>query len=150
MYEGDVVAFYAEKNGDLITFLAAQSGISSRVGTGTAAKIYPLVEPQKATGQSIVIWRAGGTQYANLQGDNNCGRDTVHFFCYGSKSSDADALEKALYDAIGAVRSQMIGSTYVHQIAAIGRPEQGYDDPRDGGAERRYWTKRVYDITLVA
>ena len=144
------MALYDEKTGDLIVWLKTQAAITSRVGTGTAAQIYPRREQQDITGQALVFDRVTGQQYQHVAGETKIRRDVVHFYSYGDTNSQSEALDEALHDAFcpGGVqtRNATWGASNINLVRKLDGPTYGEDAPVKADARYRYWTMSAYEI----
>lgn len=144
------MGLYDEKTGDLITWLKTQSAITAVVGTGTNAQIFPRREPQDITGQALVFDRVTGQQYRHLAGESKIRRDVVHFYSYGDKASEADALDELLHDALCPsgveTRNATWGTSQINLVRQLDGPTSGEDVPVKADARYRYWTMSAYEI----
>jgi len=144
------VGLYDEKTGDLIVWLKTKAAITDLVGSGTSAKIYPRREPQDITGQALVFDRVVGRQFEHVAGESGIRRDVLHFYSYGAKSSEADALNEVVQEVFSPagvpIRETTMGSTVVNLVRPLEGWTNGEDQSVKADAAYRYWTMSIFEF----
>lgn len=139
------MAFLDAKTGDLITYWKTQSGITSIVGSGSSARIYPELAREPADKPFVVFSSAtGGVSPRNLSGGCPVRFAEVNVWAYGATKAAADALAEAVRQATENYRGTM-GTAFVYDAAA-GAPDSGVDLPQDASDAKRYWTRIPFTI----
>jgi len=66
---------------------------------------------------------------------------------YGATRAAADALDNAIFDALGGGANQTMGSVKVTDTTPTeGSRDSGVDLPQDGSDARRYWARTGYRL----
>lgn len=139
------MAFLDAKTGDLIAYWKTQSGITSIVGSGTSARIYPELAREPADKPFVVFSAAtGGVSPRNLSGGCPMRFAEVNVWTYAGTKAAADTLAEAVRQATENFRGTM-GTAFVYDVAASA-PDSGVDLPQDASDSKRYWTRIVYEI----
>lgn len=140
------MGFFDEQSGGLVTHWKSVSAITSLVGSGSNARIYPEQARQGAALPYVLYTRAfGGTVHRHLGGYNGSRQSIVHVYCYASTRSGADALAESVKIGSQNMRGTYTGIT-VLACFIDEPPDDGHDSPLDGSDTKRYWTRLVLRI----
>jgi len=131
----------------LLAYLKTVSAITSLIGSGTAARVYPDDLKQGCDMPAVTLTRVGGSPAMYLGGRSGLNDATFVVTSYGANRAAADALDNAIFDALGSSGNQTMGSVKVTDTAATdGSRDGGVDLPQDGSDARRYWARTSYRL----
>lgn len=138
---------------DLKTYLKTVAGVTTLVGSGSAARIFRDVLREGASYPALVYLEGnGGLVATHLGGLAGHGQSLLHTLAYGSTRTQANSLDSAVFLALcgtdGLNMRGSVGNSWVHSI----RPTQRffeYDASRDKAETPRYITRRVYVAWLI-
>ena len=137
----------ADITAGLIAYLKTLGGVTSLVGTGTAARIYPDDLKQSATLPAMTVTRLSGGPVTYLGGRSGINDATFQIVSYGATRAAADALDNAAFDTMGSLANATMGSVKTTDTQAQpGSRDSGVDLPLDGSDARRYWARTTYRI----
>lgn len=121
---------------DLRTYLLAQSGVSTLIGT----RMYPDALPEGATLPAVVYYRISGTHVESLGGIKAAGTCRVQLDAYAATRLAADAVGDALVAALRSlsVGQQSIGAGTIVCDVEIQGPRHDRQPPTDGSDEWEY------------
>lgn len=121
---------------DLRTYLLAQSGVSTLIGT----RMYPNTLPQGATLPAVVYHRISGTHVESLGGIKAAGTCRVQLDGYAATRLAADAVGDAIVAALRSlsVGQQSIGAGTLVCDVEIQGPRDDQQQPADGSDEWLY------------
>ena len=134
-----------EADGDLVAFWKTKNAITSIVGIGDNAKLWPDAARDSEPEPFVVFTANGGKRFNHLAGRSRARITVLHVYSWGVSREQADALAKAIYDSTVDYRGSM-GQTTVMWIKCEDAPLTGFDFPTDDSNEKRYWTRDVYRI----
>lgn len=80
----------------LRTFLLADSTIASLIGSGSAARLYPVKLPQGPTMPAITYQTISGQRVHSADGASGLSGPRIQIDCWGSTYAQADALFEAV------------------------------------------------------
>lgn len=133
----------------LMTYLKTVGGITTLIGTGTAARIFPDDLKQGTLLPACTLARTSGGHIGHLKGRSGLNHATFQIVSYGSTRAAADQLDNAVFDAIGDSGSTnyTMGSVKVTDLVAVENSRDSGDDlPVDGSDARRYWARTSYRL----
>lgn len=132
---------------EFVTWVKTVSALTSLIGSGTAARIYPDQLKYGITSQAIVYEETGGDDVNYLGGLGGLCRTVIHTWCYGTTRTLANALDQALFVALCSTSTNItMGSTVATDRSRSNHRETGTDRKDDGSNDYRYWTHSVFDI----
>lgn len=91
------------------TRLMAVAAITALVGTGTAARIYPLVIPQDAIRPALAYQKTNSPKEHSHSGSSNLARSRFQFTCQAETYTSAKALAAAVRDGLIGYRGTISG-----------------------------------------
>jgi hypothetical protein len=91
------------------TRLLAVSAVTALVGSGTAARIYPLVIPQDAQRPAISYQKISSPKTISHSGDSNLSRSRFQFTCQAETYTSVKALATAVRNAFIGYRGTISG-----------------------------------------
>jgi len=142
-----VAGLFDERSGGLVTYWKSKSAITSIVGEGTAARIYPLAAKERTNNQARIVYeRGGGDSEQHLTGVSGVRKTIVYVYCYDSTLSGADALAEAVRTSTANYRGNMSG-VFVHWVECSDAPDDGIDEAKDASDTHRYWVRVILRIT---
>lgn len=140
------MGLFDEQTGDLVTHWKSRSAISTLVGLGTNAKIWPDAAKQGVEAPFIYFVRAPGGHINKTLTGVSGGRVTlVHVYCWGRTPSEADKLSDAVFLNTVDYRGTM-GTTRIFWIFCDSPPDSGYEAIENGSDKKRYWRRHVFRI----
>ena len=131
---------------DLLTYLKSQSTVTTIVGAGTSARIYPDAIKQGATFPCLMYRKIGGGPMTGICGRLGISNDIFEVYAFGATRAAADTLDEAVY-AVLQGGNKTFGSTAVTEVY-VGESDRssGADAPIEGSDQYDYWARTVYTI----
>ncbi len=116
----------------IYTYLKTVTGITSLVGTGNNARIYPLKLPQNPTLPAIVFTKISEQHVECMTGSAGLAMARIQFDCWAENKDQAEDLSEALRQALQGYKGSMGSVTVqgVHFMNEMDDFEQGIDDFR--------------------
>jgi hypothetical protein len=132
---------------DFVTHLKTKAAITSLVGSGDAARIYPDDLKQGAAMPALVYAEVGGDHFPYLLGAVNVRHCLMEILAFGSTRSSANNLAETVRTSIAVGNTDATyGTTHVTEVQISAARDYGVDEPQDGSDAKRYWTRYVFDI----
>ena len=127
------------------TYLLAQSSISSIIGSGDSARIYPLRLPQAATFPALTYQRISGDRVRNLGGPTGTAMSRIQFDAWDQEDaaggySSVKTLADVVRRAIDGVEGTM-GDVAVQQVY--------FENDRDAYEEGPRLWRAGFDLVVV-
>ena len=142
-----MAGLFDERSGGLVTYWKTISAITDIVGSGSSARIYPLLAKQSVGNSARIVYeRAGGESVNRLSGTSGTRYTVLHVYCYGATLSASDALAEAVRANTANYRGTLSG-VYVNQIECTDALDDGIDESVDKSDTHRYWTRLILRIT---
>jgi hypothetical protein len=142
------MAFLDELTGDFVVHLRTPSSISTLVGAGTAARIYPEMARQGAALPHIVYTQAAGEALKTHSGRSGCKEVTLHVYCYSETQPQSRALaelvEAYMLDTSGPVAS---GQTKI-QVCNGGIVDSGVEPAINSSDRKKFWVRLVLRMLI--
>jgi len=139
--------FLNELNGDFVLFLRAYAPISTLVGTGTDARIYPEAARQGAVAPYLVYTQAGGNSEKYLGGLDGCENMIVHVYAYADSQPQSKELAVAVRDRMLPTQAIVGDGTKLH-VCNGGIIDTGYERDQASGDRKRFWTRLVLRMVI--
>lgn len=131
---------------DLLTYLKTVPAITSLVGSGTAARIFPDLRKEGSSLPCVVYKRTSGGEVTGISGGHGLHKATFDVYSIAASRAAADALDDAIYDNLQG-GNRTFGSTAVTEVfVGPDSRESGADAPLDGTDQADYWARTVYEI----
>ena len=140
-----MAGLYDERTGGLVTYWKSISAITTLVGAGTSARIYPQRAKQKAALPYIEYLRGGGQSEKHHGGVSGHRLTLLYVYCYGATLAAADALAEAVRQNTANYRGDMSG-VYVRRITCDDALDDGVDEPIDDSYSPKYWVRVIFRI----
>ena len=140
-----MAGLYDERTGGLVTHWKSISAITTLVGSGTSARIYPQRAKQKAALPYIEYLRGGGQSEKHHDGVSGHRLTLLYVYCYGATLAAADALAEAVRQNTANYRGDMSG-VYVRRITCDDALDDGVDEPIDDSYSPKYWVRVIFRI----
>jgi hypothetical protein len=105
----------------LRTVLLADDGVAALCGTRVWAAELPKAEVTNMPRANVVLAHAGG--FERMATDPRV-RPRVDVYSYGETFFSAGQLDRAVYDALKALRRRKVGEALIHGVALAGGPIQ--------------------------
>ena len=140
-----MAGLFDERTGGLVTYWKSISAITTLVGSGTAARIYPQLAKEKVDPPYIVYVRGGGQSEKDLSGVTGHRLSLLYVYCFGSTLGAADALAEAVRQNTANYRGDMSG-VYVRRIWCDDALDDGVDEPVDKSYSPRFWVRVIFRI----
>lgn len=121
----------------LVQELTDNAAVSALVGTGASARIYPQIAAQGAAKPYLVYQLISGEHGHHLRAASGLVQSRVQIDSYGSTYSGAKTLADKVRLALDGQLAGTLGSgSYTASIRSITleNEQDGFDNPRDGGA----------------
>ena len=99
-----------DTNAVIRTYLAADAGLITLVGTPLPVRIYCPRLPENATLPAIGFFTRGGTSTPYIPG---MPAPSVQFDCWAATPIVARQVYRALYDALQGIQNVKVGSNYI-------------------------------------
>ena len=132
------------------THLKTISDVTTLVGTGTSARIYPDMLRQGCTLPAIIYYETGGESWEYLGGIGGLRHTVMHVVAYGATRAAANELADTIRTkALNANFKGDMGTTHVSGINASEARSTGVDRSDDKSDTKRYWCDRIYDLYHV-
>jgi hypothetical protein len=139
--------FLNELTGDFVLFLRAYSPISTLVGTGVNARIFPDAARQGAIAPYIVYTQNGGGSEKNLDGLEGCDDVIVHVYAYADSQPQSRALAVAVRDRMLPTQA-IIGDGTKLYVCNGGIIDSGHEFDKASGDRKRFWTRLVLRMVI--
>ncbi len=130
---------------ELKTWMKTQASITSLVGSGVNARIYPDMPRQGAALPFITYVEVGGSSNEHHGGISGIAEAVFHIYAFGATRTAANDLAEAIRLAMQTFRGTM-GSTAVSWVSASVHRDADVDKARDKNDKHRYWCRRIYSI----
>ena len=140
-----MAGLFDERTGGLVTYWKSIAAITTLVGSGTSARIYPHRAKQKVNPPYIEYMRGGGQSEKDLAGVTGHRLTILYVYCYGATLSAADALAEAVRQNTANYRGEMSG-VYVRRIWCDDALDGGVDEPIDDSYSPKYWVRVIFRI----
>lgn len=138
------MGLFDEQTGGLITHWKTVAGITTLVGTGTSAKIWPHRPNQGTIPPYICFFRSDGGPIINLSGESGALRAVLHVYCYGTTFSQADSLARIVRTTTAAMRGTYSGNiVYRVECESI---DDGWEPRQAGSDQIDFWSRLVIRI----
>lgn len=138
------MAFFDEEDGGLVAHLKSVSAITTHVGTGTSAKIWPWAAKQ-GEARPYVIYECGESEpIINLGGLTGLRPTPVHFYCWGTDYSEAKALAEAVNTALAAMRGTYSGTIVFRVQCSLA--DGGFEFRQNSNDAKDFWVRIVARI----
>lgn len=130
----------ADLTDDLVTLLQGSAGITAIVGSGTAARIYPLLVPESEPGEDIypaISYQViSESRQPTLSKQNGLMQARVQINCWGRTYAGASALKEAVRNAIDGENTVFPAGCFI---------EDGQDtvEPSPDARPGRLYAKRI-------
>lgn len=134
------MGLFEERTGDLITYWKSVGAITTLVGSGSSAKIWPDAAAEGYDAPFIYFIRNGGVRHRRLAGHNGGRLTVVHVYCWGRTSTEADTLAAAIENNTVDYRGTM-GSTRIMYVYQDDVPESGYEPIEPDSDKKRFWRR---------
>jgi hypothetical protein len=139
--------FLDELNGDFVKHTRASSGIAALVGSGTNARVFPLMARQGAALPFVAYTQAAGTTLKTHSGRSGCKEMTLHVYCFAATQPGARALANLLepywLDTEGPVGS----GTKIH-VCNGGIVDDGVEPAQDSSDKKKFWVRLVLRLLI--
>ena len=140
-----MTGLFDERTGGLVTYWKSISAITTLVGSGTSARIYPHRAKEKAALPYIEYLRGGGQSERHHGGVSGMRLSLVYVYCNGATLAAADALAEAVRGNTANYRGDMSG-VYVNRVYCDDALDDGVDEPIDKSYTPKYWTRVIFRI----
>jgi hypothetical protein len=144
---GGKKAFLNELTGDFVIYLREATTISSLVGTGTDARIFPEMARQGAAAPYITYTQAGGSSEKHLAGLDGCQDLIMHVYAYGDSPNVSHELAHAIHDRMLPTQAAVGGGTKLH-VCNGGIIDTGVEAAKEGSDRKRFWTRLVLRMVI--
>lgn len=130
-----------------IAYLKTLSAVTSLVGSGSSARIYPEDLKQGADNPAMIVTRFSGGHVGYMGGRSGINEATMQVTSFGSTRASADAVDNAAFETLGMLGNATMGSVITSETTAVeGSRESGCDLPLDNSDVRRYWARTSYRV----
>ena len=135
---------------ELKTYLKTISPVTTLIGSGTAARIYPHAAKEGVALPYIVLEGFPGESYQHLGGISGMVVNRIQIDAYAATEDGAYVLAEAIRLApLQMLNHATMGSTNVNVASSDSSYEFGFEPPVKGGAQKRYWVSRDYFVTYA-
>lgn len=111
----------------IVTRLEAVSGVTDLVGTGDAARIYPLALPQRPTLEAITYQVITDIPEHAMGSDPGISHARLQVDCWGNDYTEAVALASAVHAALSRFRGTSAG-VVIQDIFAIDKQRDRWEE----------------------
>jgi hypothetical protein len=132
---------------ELKTYLKTKVAITSKIGSGVAARIYTDLAKQNVELAFIVFEIFEGSSAECLNEIAGICSNRIQIDAYGATSDDAWELAESIRLAPLQMYRGMMGDTFVNNVSSEPGYRRGYDQATKGGNQRRYWISRDFTFT---
>ena len=142
-----MAGLFDEVTGGLVVYWRSKAAITALVGSGSAARIIPLISRKRYVGQTKIVFERGDGEAVNhLAGVSGMRHTVLYVYCYDSTLAGADAIAEAVRQNTANYRGTMSG-TYVHWIECSDALDDGIDETLSATDTHHIYVRVILRIT---
>jgi hypothetical protein len=139
--------FLDELTGDFVLYLQGDSSITSLVGSGANARLFPEAARQGASAPYVVYTQSSGGSDKVLEGVEGCDDVILQVYAFADSQPQSRALAVAIRDRMLPTQAIIGGGTKLH-VCNGGIVSSGHDAAQDSSDRKRFWTMLVLRMVI--